>query len=449
MLFPALLQAQSATSSIVTPPLTSVLANRFRLDTASTYLTIVVTRESNSEPLTLVQPDGSKLFARNPVDNVTWWRSDTHELITITEPMIGPWQVRAEGKTVLKVQTFSDIQIRADRLPVTLYQHEQLTFTARLVQKKQPISAPELIKNTALYTVFIPLGKLTPTEKKQLSLPDNSKVKRELAVGAPLSAGRLEDNGQGGDTLSGDGVFSQQLALTMPTGLYWVEIRTGEGVTLPETGQWVEVKTSPLQVLFSQTHVPEQHHVLMLEADSAEVLAGSLQARVEERLPDTSVTIGYRAQTDKQAYKVQIQLPYRSQLGYYSLETWVYLQAKDRRMLSFLLPEQRFRVITNASVRQQQQKLMEQQQIEQDEWQKMLSDLEQSVVFSQQQGMQRMQWVLVSVSLVALLLAFSIWGCIRWRKRIQRRMALMVLQRQRGELAKMGQRDFSTKTSHR
>ncbi|MGL5798611.1 MAG: choice-of-anchor X domain-containing protein [Plesiomonas sp.] len=445
MLFPALLQAQSTPSSISTAPFTSVLANRFRLDTAPAHLTIVVTRKRNSEPLTLVQPDGSKLFARNPVDNVQWWRSDTHELITITAPMLGPWQVRAEGQTVLKVQTFSDIQIRADRLPTTLYQHEQLTFTARLVQRNQWLAVPELIKNTTLHAVFIPLGELTSAEKERLSLPDNSQAKRELLTGSPISAGRLEDNGQGLDAVAGDGVFSQQLALTMPTGHYWVELRTGEGVALPETGQWVEVKALPVKVLFTQAHAPEQQHVLTLVADPAEVAAGSLQVRVEERLPEESVTIGYRAQAENQAYKVQVQLPYRAQLGHYSLQTWVYLQTPDQRVLSLLLPVQRFRVITNAAVREQQQALIAQQQAEQDEWQKMLSDQEQAFSFSQQKGMQRMQWVLIGGSLLALLVMLSLWGGMRWRKQIQRRKALLALQRQASASMQIGQRDFSVK----
>ncbi|MGL5007085.1 MAG: hypothetical protein ACRC53_06880 [Plesiomonas sp.] len=423
----------------------SVLAHRFRLDTETPHLTLVITRKSNAEPLTLVQPDGSKLFARDPTDNVQWWRSDTHELITITAPMVGPWQVLAEGQTVLNVQTFSNIRIQADHLPMTLYQHEQLTFSARLAQGNQSVIAPELLENTALHTVFIPLGELTSVEKAQLSLPDNRKAKRELLTNSPLSAGRLEDNGVGVDAIAGDGIFSQQLALTMPIGYYWVELRTGEGVTLPDSGQWVEVKALPLKVLFTQVHSPNQQHRLTLLADSTTVAAGSLHVQVEEHLPEELATIGYRGQAEKEGYNVRVSLPYRAQLGHYSLQTWAYLQTIDRCRVSLLLPTQRFRVVTNAAVQERQQMQRDQQQAEQDAQQQILSELALSSARAQQQGVQRMQWVLVGSSLLALIVALSVWGGGRWRKQVQRRKALSALQRQVLAQTHVGQRDFSAK----
>lgn len=78
----------------------SLLDNRFRVDPTITQITFVIYREKDSQPVVLVRPDGSKYYQwRNP-ENVRWYQESSMDIISIENPMPGPWQ--AIGKVTPK-----------------------------------------------------------------------------------------------------------------------------------------------------------------------------------------------------------------------------------------------------------------------------------------------------------------------------------------------------------
>ncbi len=74
----------------------SLLDNRFRVDPTISQITFVVYREKNSQPVVLVRPDGKKYYAWRSPDNVRWYEESSMDIISIDNPMPGPWQ--AVGK---------------------------------------------------------------------------------------------------------------------------------------------------------------------------------------------------------------------------------------------------------------------------------------------------------------------------------------------------------------
>ena len=94
---------QSNNQNVDTSPLTDLgdnytnsiklLQNRFRVDYNVEEITMVFFREYGSAPVVLVRPDGSKLFqGRVDEEKVEWFDADTFDMITIKNPVPGPWQ---------------------------------------------------------------------------------------------------------------------------------------------------------------------------------------------------------------------------------------------------------------------------------------------------------------------------------------------------------------------
>lgn len=81
----------------------SLLDNRFRVDPTISQITFVIYRENNSQPVVLVRPDGKKYYAWRKPDNVRWYEEPAMDIISIDNPMPGPWQ--AVGKVSPRQKT--------------------------------------------------------------------------------------------------------------------------------------------------------------------------------------------------------------------------------------------------------------------------------------------------------------------------------------------------------
>ena len=91
-----------------------LLQNRFRIDHNVEEVTMVFFREFGSAPVVLVRPDGSKIF-QSQVDgeNVFWFDSDTYDLISIKNPVPGPWQAVGQILQGSRVMVLSEVKLHA------------------------------------------------------------------------------------------------------------------------------------------------------------------------------------------------------------------------------------------------------------------------------------------------------------------------------------------------
>lgn len=69
------------------------LKNRFRIDHLVDSMTLIVQRQFGSGAVIIVLPDGSKLFSKRHPDNVVWIDGLSGDIITINDPLPGPWQL--------------------------------------------------------------------------------------------------------------------------------------------------------------------------------------------------------------------------------------------------------------------------------------------------------------------------------------------------------------------
>ena len=117
-----------------------LLRNRFRIDYNVDEVTMVFFREYGSAPVVLVRPDGSKIFqGRLDEEKIKWFDADTFDMITIKNPVPGPWQAVGQVLPESRIMVLSDVQLHAEPLPNLVFAGEILKSTAYLTNDGKPI----------------------------------------------------------------------------------------------------------------------------------------------------------------------------------------------------------------------------------------------------------------------------------------------------------------------
>ena len=144
-LWSGLLLLASLTASaneVFAPSDIPLLDNRFRIDYGVKEITFIVTRKPGTPSVILVRPDGSKLYVGKvtPPD-VGWLALKDQDLITIRDPMPGPWQAIGEVDPDNRVRLLSNIRLETDQLPTQLYQGERVKLKSWLLIDDAPPKA--------------------------------------------------------------------------------------------------------------------------------------------------------------------------------------------------------------------------------------------------------------------------------------------------------------------
>ncbi|MDG2855640.1 TIGR03503 family protein, partial [Vibrio parahaemolyticus] len=150
----AFLAIWSSLSSAASESTMSLLDNRFRVDPTIEQITFLVYREQSSQPVVLVRPDGKKYYAWGSYDNVRWYQEASLDIISVDNPMPGPWQ--AVGKVTPKnnIRLISHLKLSTDLFPNRLYNGEALKFTARLTSDGKPLVLRDFLDRVNLRVTF-------------------------------------------------------------------------------------------------------------------------------------------------------------------------------------------------------------------------------------------------------------------------------------------------------
>lgn len=310
----------------------SLLDNRFRVDPTITQITFVVYRENNSQPVVLVRPDGKKYYAWRSPDNVRWYEEPSMDIISIDNPMPGPWQAVGKVSPKNNIKLISHLQLAADALPNRLYQGEQLKYTARLTSDGKPLLLRDFLDRVNLKVTFT----------KYIENEDQL-VKEARPV--PTVIGEFADDGQGLDEKPGDGVFTVALPISPEPGKYRVRITSGNGVFLRAQEQEVLVYPSPISTTFIQSRENDQPHLIVFSGEQGMIQPGSMAAHVEHSNPDKAVIIT-QGQSDKDALKVSLTIPYSGNFGNYAWHGKLYAtDLATQRPLYFPIKEHTYSVV--------------------------------------------------------------------------------------------------------
>jgi len=129
---------------------------KFTIDPAIKEVTIVGSKDNADVVLTLLSPSNQQISVANKSDNINWFQSSQFDIITITTPESGQWQIKAStGKN--KAYIVTDLQLKLAIEPESPIVGEGVFIRAWLEDKGKIID-----KESILATISPELHITTP-----------------------------------------------------------------------------------------------------------------------------------------------------------------------------------------------------------------------------------------------------------------------------------------------
>ncbi|ENY5166143.1 TPA: TIGR03503 family protein [Vibrio parahaemolyticus] len=385
----------------------SLLDNRFRVDPTIEQITFLVYREQSSQSVVLVRPDGKKYYAWGSYDNVRWYQEPSLDIISVDNPMPGPWQ--AVGKVTPKnnIRLISHLKLSTDVFPNRLYNGEALKFTARLTSDDKPLVLRDFLDRVNLRVTFT---KFVENEDELI----------KEARPVPMIIGEFSDDGRGLDEQAGDGVFTVQLPIEVEPGKYRARITSGNGVFLRAQEQVILVYPNPVSRTFIQSRSPEKPHQLVVSGEQGMIAPGSIAVNVEQNAPDGFITYS-QGQVSQDGMKTTLNLDNDPELGKYSWRGEIFAtDFATQRALVFPIQEQTFSVVDEVDLEAariaKEAELAEQRRIE----------MKKRIIAEREAERKRSMIIIAVGNVVMLLIAIVAW--IVWRKLKAKRQAMPEMQ---------------------
>ena len=253
----------------------ALLQNRFRIDYEVDEITMIFFREFGSAPIVLVRPDGSKIFQTSADgENVFWFDSSTYDMISLKNPMPGPWQAVGQITPQSRVMVISDLALHADPLPNIIFSGEIIKQTAYLTNDDVPID----------YTAFRDVVELTIS----LSSTNNPNF-NNFGANTEIVA-FFEDNGKGMDERPLDGIFTGQFNLAIADG-EWIPTFTVSTpmYTREQVDPNIMLLANPIKVDVELDGGGEGYHKLKVDAQREYVDMSTLLIDGKVRFPNGDI----------------------------------------------------------------------------------------------------------------------------------------------------------------
>lgn len=284
----------------------SLLDNRFRVDPTVKKVTFMIHRSDNSQPVVLVRPDGAKYYANKAKEdtNIDWYQESNMDIISVQNPMPGPWQAIGQVDPNNKVVLISDLALSVQTLPKKLYQSESLKFTAQLTSKGKPVVLKDFLEKVRLKVTFT-------------SYVENEALLKGADKPTARVMGEFNDDGSKLDEFAADGVFTVALPIDITPGKYRMRITSENGVFLRTQEQDVLVYPTPYTVSFIQSYTENQDHQVIVNGSKGLLKPGSLALHLEHYLVQGSVNYLQATEQDK-LMRIDLALPYHHEVGHYA-----------------------------------------------------------------------------------------------------------------------------------
>ncbi|HIC8862915.1 TPA: TIGR03503 family protein [Aeromonas hydrophila] len=327
-LWSGLLLLASLTASaneVFSPSDIPLLDNRFRIDYGVKEITFIVTRKPGTPSVILVRPDGSKLYVGKvtPPD-VGWLALKDQDLITIRDPMPGPWQAIGEVDPDNRVRLLSNIRLETDQLPTQLYQGERVKLKSWLLIDDAPPKAGYYLTDLGM-TV-------------RLQRFNDAKQEGEPIVDEVL--GHYRDDGKGLDEVPGDGIMTAEAVLDVAAGKYRAMYSTGNQVF--SRARYQDVLIYPLPVSYTLAPPSQEFGAklsFLIDADELDpasvVIEGKATNTVGASMAFNTVATEPRVEVDLSAIK---------EVGQYEVNATLFGTTRLGREIQVTLPVKSFNI---------------------------------------------------------------------------------------------------------
>ncbi len=183
------------------PDYLSLNAGLIKIDERITAATLLINKKKPADKIQLITPTVERFDATRPPSNVTWHATPLFDVIHITQPKLGTWQLQSNNIDDIENRLFvtTDLKIIATPLAPQLAVHAFNTLHIELYQAGEKIKDAAILKYTALSVV-------------------QREGRQTRATWFPT------DSGKEGDLQEGDGTFTTQLKETLTEGRYEIVI---------------------------------------------------------------------------------------------------------------------------------------------------------------------------------------------------------------------------------
>jgi uncharacterized protein (TIGR03503 family) len=120
--------------------------NRFLVDAAVEEFTALIFRKADAQPTELIAPDGQKFTAADAPDSIKWHKAGSYDLITVTKPAAGQWQVSAEMDPDNRVTVVSNLQLIAVPLNNNIEVSQPVGLHFSLQEDGATVSDPQFLQ---------------------------------------------------------------------------------------------------------------------------------------------------------------------------------------------------------------------------------------------------------------------------------------------------------------
>jgi uncharacterized protein (TIGR03503 family) len=302
------------------------LNNRFRVDNDVDEVTMVFFRDDGSAPIVLVRPDGSKVFIENDTQdpNLRWYETQTYDMISIKNPMPGPWQAVGQILEGSKVMVIADIVLDAQPIPANIYSGEIIKHTA-------------VLKNAGKQVDFSPFRDVVSLSIDFVS--NNNPNYENFGLGSRTIA-RFKDNGEGLDEVAADGVFTGQFNLNIPSG----EWRPTFSIRTPmynreQINETVLLHPNPILINVKTAEAEEAEHIITVDTDSKHIKLGTLLLNGKIKRPNGEVDNITLTETNDSIKVIKVK---NDSFGIYRIKLTAFATTVDGREVIIDIPEHTF-----------------------------------------------------------------------------------------------------------
>lgn len=252
-----------------------LLQNRFRIDHNVEEITMIFFRRRGSAPVVLVRPDGSKLFqGRVDTRKVDWYDDETFDMISIKNPVPGPWQAVGQILPNSRVMVLSDLALHAESLPSMMFSGEIIKSTASLTNGGNPIANNEFRDVVELTIDFV----------------SSNNPNYDNFGSNDVEIARFEDDGRGMDERPTDGVFTGQFNLGVAPGEWQPIFRvTTPMFTREQLDPPIVLHPNPVMVDVVHDGGGEGYHKLIVDVNRDQVDIESLLIDGKVRYPNSEM----------------------------------------------------------------------------------------------------------------------------------------------------------------
>jgi uncharacterized protein (TIGR03503 family) len=252
-----------------------LLQNRFRIDYEVDEITMVFFRAYGSAPIVLVRPDGSKIFQSGADgESVFWYDTSTYDMISIKNPMRGPWQAVGQILPDSRVMVLSDIKLHVNSLPDKLFSGEILKQTAYLTNGGKPIDYREFRDVVQLSIQFYSTNN-----------PQSTNFGADMQTIATF-----EDNGKGMDEKPLDGTYTGQFNLGIPSGEWKpIFVVATPMFTREQVDPSLTLYPNPINLKVELDGGGGGYHKLLIDADREHIDINSLLIDGKIRFPNGDI----------------------------------------------------------------------------------------------------------------------------------------------------------------